>query len=188
MSVSAVADPAAPELYAPARFREKWKANPLQQEKAMKKVLVSILSLAIILSLSQLAAGQTGANSQNNPLLQAAAQGNTAVVQQLLDKGANIESKDKNGYTALILAAVFNNTEVVKLLLARGANIEAKNNDGNTALIWAAFKDKLEVVKLLLANGANINAKNNDGDTALTMATIKSATDVVNLLQEKGAH
>jgi hypothetical protein len=171
-----------------AGFREKWKANPLPKEKAMKKVLVSILSLAMVLSWNHPAAGQASSNSLNDQLLQAAFKGDTAAVQQLLDKGANIEAHTEYGDTALIYAATNGYTEVVTLLLAKGANIEAKDNDGDTALINAAIKGETEVVKLLLAKGANIDAKDNKGETALTMAVSKGKTEVVKLLQEKGAH
>jgi hypothetical protein len=166
-----------------AGIREKWKANPLQKEKAMKIVLVSILFLAMVLSWNHPAAGQVG-SSLNDQLIQAARDGDTAAVRQLLDKGANIEAKDKDGETALIVAAWWATTDVVRLLLAKGANIEAKN----TALIVAAVMGKTEVVKLLLARGANIEGKDNYGQTALNLAIEAGNTEVVNLLREKGAH
>jgi ankyrin repeat protein len=59
----------------------------------MKKVLVSIFSLAMVLSWNHPAAGQ-GGSSLNDQLIQAAEKGDTAAVQQLLDKGANIEAKE----------------------------------------------------------------------------------------------
>ena len=102
----------------------------------MKKALVSILSLAMVLSWSHQAAGQAGSNSLNDQLIQAAKTGDTAAVRQLLDQGANIEAKeDYEGKTALMKAAAWASTNVVKLLLEKGANIEAKENDGETAMI-----------------------------------------------------
>ncbi len=121
----------------------------------MKKVLVSILFLAAVLSLSHPAASQAGSNSLNDQLLLAAEDGDTAAVQQLLDKGANIEATDKLGRTALIKAAIVGKTEVIKLLLDKGANIEAKDQDGTTALGWAKVFAWDETAKLLREHGAH---------------------------------
>ncbi|MGB8848069.1 MAG: ankyrin repeat domain-containing protein, partial [Terracidiphilus sp.] len=109
----------------------------------MKKVLVSIFALAMVLSWSLPAAGQAS-SSLNDQLIQAATNGDTAAVQQLLNKGADIEAKDAYGETALFEAARNGNTEVVTLLLNKGANIEAKDTYGETALYEAARKGNTE--------------------------------------------
>ena len=72
--------------------------------------------------------------SLNDQLIAAATNGDAAGVQQLLQKGANIEAKDNLGWTPLIWAAYQGHTEVVNLLLEKGANLEAKGNKGQTAL------------------------------------------------------
>lgn len=56
-----------------------------------------------------------------------------------LERGANIEAKEKYGITPLFGAAIKVNTDTVALLLDRGANIEAENNDGITPLIASSF-------------------------------------------------
>src|SRR5208283_4641504 len=162
-----------------------WELIPV--EEAMKKVLVSIFSLILVLSLSQSAAGQASSNSLNDQLIQAAQNGDTATVQQLLYRGANIEAKFL-GNTALIWAAEMGKSDVVRLLLEKGANIEAKDGAGSTALIWAASKGETEIVKLLLAKGADIEAKDNGGGTALIEAAQWGKTEAVRLLLEKGAN
>jgi ankyrin repeat protein len=158
----------------------------------MKKAMVSIFSLAIVLSLSHPAAGQAGSSSLNDQLIKAAGNGDTAAVRQMLEKGANIEAKDDKGYTALITAAYLGNTEVVKLLLAKGANIDAMNDEGSTALIKAVFSGFLsgsnEVVKLLLTKGANVEVRDKRGYTALDEARQLPNDEAVTLLKEHGAH
>ncbi len=52
----------------------------------------------------------------------------------LIDKGADVNARSKNGATALILAADKGNAEIVKFLIDRGADINAKDGNG-TALI-----------------------------------------------------
>jgi len=121
----------------------------------MKTVLISIFSLAIVLSLSTPAAGQAGSNKLNWDLMLAAQAGDAATVRQLLDKGANIDFRDDDGNTVLINAAQMGHTEVVKLLLDKGANIDAKNNNGQTALYIAELSSEDETAKLLRARGAH---------------------------------
>jgi ankyrin repeat protein len=164
-------------------------ARPFQKEKAMNKVLVSIFSLAVVLSLSHAAASQAGSGSLNDQLLQAADKGNVAAVQQLLGQGANIEARQEvSGGTALIRASMMGYIAVVRLLLAKGANIEARDKNGDTALTLAAMMGLDDVVKLLLDRGANMDAKNNNGQTALAMAESVMRDSTAKLLREHGAH
>jgi len=132
-------------------------AIKLRMETKMKKAVVTIL-FAMILFLSRQAAGQAAAGNLDPQLLIAAGNGDVATVQQLLDKGANIEAKENNGYTALMWAAEHGYVEAVKLLLDKGANIEAKDQYGNTALVEAVEENKEEVVKLLLSKGADVSS------------------------------
>jgi Ankyrin repeats (3 copies)/Ankyrin repeat len=104
-------------------------------------------------------------------LMAAASAGRTENMRLLLDKGANIDSKDNDGNTALLVSAgagpysavgVVYTANPVKLLLERGADIEARNQHGDTALILAASKGGYEdatTVRLLLDRGADVAAK-----------------------------
>lgn len=57
--------------------------------------------------------------SNKTPLIVAAANGDTAICKLLLSFGANVNAKDKNGWTALHYATRDRQTEVVELLLRR---------------------------------------------------------------------
>jgi ankyrin repeat protein len=61
-----------------------------------------------------------------------------AIVEALIDQGADIEAKYKNGETALCIAAIKGDIEVVKLLLDKGAEVEAKGNGRKRALHQSA--------------------------------------------------
>ncbi|MGA3125616.1 MAG: ankyrin repeat domain-containing protein [Candidatus Korobacteraceae bacterium] len=162
----------------------------------MKKVLKAVILSAMVLSLSLLAAGQAAPGSLDDQLIQAARIGDTAAVQQLLQKGASIEAKygpstgKLEGFTALHMAATSGSTDVVKLLLGKGANVQAKDDLGFTVLHMAACSHKrnaAEVVELLLDKGANIEAKDRQGFTALLYAARTGNSEVVKLLLDKGA-
>ncbi|KAK6719619.1 hypothetical protein SNK05_002750 [Fusarium graminearum] len=110
------------------------------------------------------------------------------VVMLLLDKGANIEAKDRFGWTSLHCAAGSGDQEVVTLLLDKGANIKAQDNYGQTPLHRAARSRDQEVVTLLLDKGANIEAQDNDSQTPLHCAARSRDQEVVTLLLDKGAN
>ncbi|RMZ87413.1 hypothetical protein DV736_g5365, partial [Chaetothyriales sp. CBS 134916] len=72
-------------------------------------------------------------NDGQTPLLWVAANGHEAVVKLLLEKGAELETKDIWGRTPLSRGAANGHEAVVKLLLEKGA-VETKDNDGRTPL------------------------------------------------------
>jgi ankyrin repeat protein len=119
----------------------------------------------------------------------------TAIVRLLLDQGANIESRDEEGATPLMVAAEHGQSGVVRALLEKGAEVAARDTYGNTALIGAAcecavvdMSETLESMRLLLGKGANINAKNKTGTTALMAAASAGRSANIQLLLDKGAN
>jgi len=135
-------------------------------------------------------------------LIHAAEKGDTETVKMLLNKGADVNAKDKDGETALMYAAQKGHTEIVEILLINGADINAKDKDGNTALILAAawgvistvgkviyaytvHEEHIKTVKMLLTMGADVNAKNKDGVTALTYTAPKGYNEIVRLLEQE---
>lgn len=114
-------------------------------------------------------------------LIAASRQGSLKIVKSLICYGADVNAKNNDGRTALMLTS---NLEIAKLLIDSGADVNAKNNDGGTALIWA---DKLEIAKLLIDNGADINAKDSLGHTALTQAVNWDRLEIAKLLIDNGA-
>ena len=84
-------------------------------------------------------------------LMEAAGGGHTAIVQALLDAGADINVKDnEGGLTALIVAAALGQTDVVKVLLDAGADVNARDAVGETALRKAQESEQTKVVEILL--------------------------------------
>jgi ankyrin repeat protein len=123
------------------------------------------------------------------PLSWAAQWGQEAIVQLLLEKGADLESKSNNGRTPLSWAAEEGHEAIVQLLLKKGADLESKSNNGRTPLSWAAEEgsEVLVVVQLLLEKGADVESKSIDGRTPLSWAVQWGHEAIVRLLLENGA-
>jgi ankyrin repeat protein len=125
-------------------------------------------------------------------LMTAAASGVPSIVGEVLRGHPNVNSRDKDGRTALMEAvgqwhyghepSEIKRAEVARLLLQAGADPNARDNDGNTALIEAAWD--ADAVRELVRGGADVNAQNNAGVSALINC---AAPDVVRELLANGA-
>src|SRR6266404_3729646 len=109
------------------------------------------------------------------PLIAAARENRTEMAEFLLSKGADVDARDDDGYTALFYAAYNFGSEdangatipMAKLLLTRGANVNTAAHDGSTPLMWAAAKGEGDIAQVLALAGADINAADASGKTAL---------------------
>ena len=72
-----------------------------------------------------------------------------ASVKALIEKGADVNAKNKSGMTALIPAALRGVTEVARSLLDAGAHIDETWNEGEAALSEAAAQGHDSTIELL---------------------------------------
>jgi ankyrin repeat protein len=78
----------------------------------------------------------------------------------LLDAGANADSPNADGMTALMLVARTGKVDAAKLLLEHGATVDARESfGGQTALMWAAARRHPEMIDLLISRGAAVDAR-----------------------------
>ncbi|XP_073971766.1 uncharacterized protein isoform X3 [Rhodnius prolixus] len=89
----------------------------------------------------------------------------------LIEAGADINAKDINSLTPLMMAVRRGHFQLMSCLLSCGANIEAVSHNGWTALFYAVNSGNLEAVKLLKHYGSNLLVKDNDGQTIYDLAS-----------------
>jgi ankyrin repeat protein len=123
-----------------------------------------------------------------NTALHLAAKSRQAIVQMLLDNGAEIDASANDGRTALINAAESCRPDIVRLLIEKGANIKRKDSLDWSALHYAAFEGSATVVQMLLEKGADLEMIGGYGRTPLHCAASRGRETVVQILVQKGAN
>src|SRR5262245_5013854 len=119
-------------------------------------------------------------------LLVAIRNGDHAQVRKLIDAGADVNTVDKDGTTALMHSVIESDVRMMKLLIDKGADINAKNSLDSTALMYAATN--LAKTRVLLDAGADVKVKGKRGATPMSVAlTTFGSTPVLKLLVSKGA-
>ena len=110
----------------------------------------------------------------------AAHENDAALVDRLLDEGADVDAQDSGGFTPLHFAAEYSSVEAARRLLDRGAKVDVTNMHGNTPLFSAVFNSKGqgELIKLLLEHGADPEKENKHGQSPRGLANLIGDHDV----------
>jgi pectate lyase len=103
------------------------------------------------------------------PSIHVAAQvGDLDKVKAFLEKGTDVNAKDDDGMTPLLLAISKKQADVAKFLVENGADVNAGDKSGFVPLVYALWNTDPNVVKILLDNGADVNAE----DTAMGFSVL----------------
>jgi ankyrin repeat protein len=109
-------------------------------------------------------------------------------IKYALDKGADPNTMNWEGQTALMVAVSYGHEDVVSLLLEYGAKPDKITNHGETALGTAALRGLDDIAQLLLVHGTDPDGAKNLGKTALSQAAITGSLSMAKLLLEWGAN
>ncbi|WP_240633435.1 ankyrin repeat domain-containing protein [Paenibacillus montanisoli] len=113
--------------------------------------------------------------------------GDTVTVKNLVESGIDINLRNANYETGIILATSRNNFEMVKLLVTLGANVNRPSKEiDNTPIMIASVEGYTEIVQFLVENTKpDMTILNGYGGTALIPACEKGHVEVVELLLTK---
>ena len=125
--------------------------------------------------------------SPEGALIKAVKNGDAINVQNLLNRDADVNTKDEWANTALAWAVLRDDITIAGLLLDAGADTNIKSFKGLSPLQLATFNSNHEMVKLLLANGADVNAEDNYQSTVLMNAINIGDIALVQTFLESGA-
>ncbi len=102
----------------------------------------------------------------------------------LVKKGADVNIKNKDNWTILMIFSEFGYTDIVDILISLGANLDTLSSSDQSALVIAAKGGNLDTVDLLLSKNIDIDNKNQ----ALIEAVTQGHKNIVKLLLIKGAY
>jgi ankyrin repeat protein len=180
------------EMILPDRFTQ---YSSEVSNKSMKKhetallIAASIGDTSIVRMLLDAGAKTDVENAlKMSPLLNAASNGCSGALEELLARGCDINKKgglwDGN---ALTWAAFGGDTAAVNVLLNHGLDINSCTDNNSSALMIAADQGRTPALKLLLDWKASIEWMNKDDQTALFRACINGHTPCVEALLAAGA-
>ncbi|MFK7953267.1 MAG: ankyrin repeat domain-containing protein [Ekhidna sp.] len=98
-------------------------------------------------------------------LITAVTNGNLALVDLLIENGADVNKHQETGLqaTALMYAGYSNKEEIVNTLIENGANIDDVDINNDPAINWASYYGNIEAMKAMINNGASLNIKSKHG-------------------------
>ncbi|KAK8735539.1 hypothetical protein OTU49_005432 [Cherax quadricarinatus] len=114
--------------------------------------------------------------------LAACAAGDKQEVLRLLEKGADIDTANVDGLTALHAACIDDNLDMVEFLVEQGTDVNKGDMEGWTPLHATASCGFNSIAKFLIDRGADLSLVNNDGDLAIDIA---DSDEMESLLQRE---
>jgi hypothetical protein len=123
-----------------------------------------------------------GFTNMVTPLHLAAKRGHVEVARFLVDRGANVNVRDKGSLTPLHLASQEGKVEVARFLIDHGANVITRAMYNLTSLHLASREGQLEAVHILINHGANVHARDMNRLTPLHLALREGQLDVARFL------
>jgi ankyrin repeat protein len=106
-------------------------------------------------------------------------------LRKLIHEGADIQTRDKTGYSYLHLAAGVGNPEMIEILIQAGLPVDLQlgtkqSTPAHSAVRWG----KLSSLQTLVKNGANLKIRDASGKTPADIALEENQTDILDYLRQ----
>lgn len=110
------------------------------------------------------------------------------VVVRLIEKGADMNQFNNDGYVNPLMIALLNeHFAMASLLIEKGANLNLKNVEGQSAIDFAIQKSNIEILRAIIEKGATLEIDLSDRSpefNTLHWLIYKRRTDIIDLLME----
>lgn len=103
-------------------------------------------------------------------------------LKKALAKGANVNTRDKNKRSLLLLATINKQVEMATLLTGKGADVNLQDDIQDSPFLYAGATGQTELVRLFLAHGARFDLFNRYNGTALIPACERGHVETVRVL------
>jgi ankyrin repeat protein len=123
---------------------------------------------------------------KNKSLFQAARKGDIEQVKSLISKGADVNAKNRWGYTPLYSALFNKHKDTMRFLVNNGGDVNHVPKGDYPLLHYAIWRKDMEFAKLLVNNGADFKLKDQDGWSAFRYAVDCANRELVDFLIANG--
>ncbi|XP_062595975.1 serine/threonine-protein phosphatase 6 regulatory ankyrin repeat subunit C-like [Saccostrea cucullata] len=128
-------------------------------------------------------------NNGGNALHNAAWGGNIDLLNFLLEKGSDVETKRNNGKTVLHQCCMNGKLQMCKYLVNTYPHLlDVKDNNGENALHDAAWGGNIDLLNFLLEKGFDVKTKTNDGKTVLHQCCMNGELEMCKYLVNTYPH
>lgn len=125
---------------------------------------------------------------ERTPLLESVLSRKADICELLLEKGADFNLTNKEGFAPIHFAAFTGEITIAKLLIAKGAPLNNNTNVINASpLDLAAGSGRRDMCELLIAKGAPLELKDKNGNTPLMKSVTAGQGEIAGLLIARGA-
>ncbi|GFS92088.1 ankyrin-3 [Nephila pilipes] len=121
-------------------------------------------------------------------LHQCALTGSLEMTEYLVEKGANLDARCRNGHKPIHLAAAKGFVKIVEFYLDHNMSVNDLSINNLTLLHIAAECGNAKVAELLIKRSANINAFNINGEAPIHLASANGHKDMLEILLHYGAY
>ena len=117
--------------------------------------------------------------AQTMTIVEAATKGNLELVKSLLEQGANVNTINSEGRTALTAAVIGNYLDIAQVLIDAGANPDLQDSQRNNALLVTGETGNVDMLREVLRANPDFTLTNRFGGTALIPAADRGHVEYV---------